>query len=86
MPASAGELAGQRAQQGGLAGAVDADQADDVTGGDDEVEAGEQDAGAVAGGQAAGDEGGAHGLRVPIRAVERAGQDGDYRSESTTRR
>ncbi len=61
------DLAGQRAQQGGLAGAVHPDQTDDVSGGDDEVEAGEEDAGAVSGRQATGDEGGAHGLRVPSR-------------------
>ena len=61
------ELAGQRAQQGGLAGAVHADQTDDVTGGDDQVEAGEQDAGAVSGRQTAGDEGCAHGSRVASR-------------------
>ena len=36
---------------------VDPDQADDITRGDDEIEGGEQDAGAVAGRQAMGDEG-----------------------------
>ncbi len=52
---------GQQAQQGGLAGAVGADQADHVPGRDHQVEAGEQDALAVAGGEGLGDEGGGGG-------------------------
>ncbi len=50
-------LAGQQPQQGGLAGAVGADQADRVARADDQVKPGEQEAVAVRGGQAAGDEG-----------------------------
>ncbi len=47
---------GQQLQQSGLARTVGADQTDDVTGGDDEVEAREERAVAVPGGKAAGDE------------------------------
>ena len=43
-----------------LPGAVRPDEPDDVAGGDDQVETGEQDAGAVAGGQAGGLQGRAH--------------------------
>jgi hypothetical protein len=57
-----GQVTGQRPQQCGLARAVDADEADDVTGSDDEIETGEQHAGAVTGRQTAGDEGGTHGM------------------------
>ena len=51
---------GQQAQQGRLPGAVDADETDDVPGGDDEVEAGEQHPGAVRGGEVPRDQGGTH--------------------------
>ena len=44
-------LPGEDPQQRGLAGAVRPDEADDVAGGEHEVETGEQDAGAVAGGR-----------------------------------
>ena len=53
-------LAREHAQQRGLAGAVRPDEADDVAGGEHEVETGEQDAGAVAGGEAGGLDGGTH--------------------------
>jgi hypothetical protein len=49
-------LAGQDAQQRRLAGAVRADQADDVTLGDDEVEIAEQNPGPVLGRDAGGDQ------------------------------
>src|SRR4051812_18731948 len=57
-PTAPGQLTGEGAQQRRLARAVDPDEPDDVAGRDDEIEVGEQDAGAVPGGQAAGDQGG----------------------------
>lgn len=51
-----GVQAGQQAQQGGLARPVGADEADHIPGGDDQIEAGEQDALTVAGGEVFGDE------------------------------
>ena len=51
---------GEQAQQRRLPGAVDADETDDVPGGDDEVEAGEQHPGAVRGGEVPRDQGGTH--------------------------
>ena len=51
-----GNEAREGPQQRRLAGAVDADQPDDVTGGDHEVEIGEQDAVTVAGGEVLRDE------------------------------
>ena len=52
-------LPGEEAQQRGLARAVRPDQPDDVARGEHEVEPGEQDAGAVTGGEAGGLQGGA---------------------------
>ena len=54
LPSSGAVSPGEEAQQRRLAGAVRPDQPDDVAGGDDEVEPGEQGAGAVTGGQAGG--------------------------------
>ena len=59
-PSLGRRLPGEDPQQRGLARAVRPDQPDDVARGEHEVEAGEQDAGAVAGGEAGGLEGGAH--------------------------
>ena len=53
-------LPGEHAQERRLAGAVRAHEADDVAGGEHEVETGEQHAGAVAGGEVGGLQGGAH--------------------------
>ena len=53
-------LAREQAQQRGLAGTVRPDETDDVTRGDDEIESGEQHAGAVAGGEIGGLQGRAH--------------------------
>ena len=55
-----GDQPGQDLQQGGLTRPVGADQPDDVTGGDDQLEVGEEGAVAVAGGQVAGDDGCGH--------------------------
>ncbi len=51
---------GEQAQQGGLARAVDSDETDHVSRGDDEVEPGEERAVAVSGGKVLGDESGSH--------------------------
>lgn len=51
---------GEQPEQGGFSGAVDSDETDHVTGGDDEVESGEERAVAVSGGEVLGDEGGSH--------------------------
>ena len=58
---------GKDAHERRLAGAVGADEADHVTGRDDEVEAGEQVAFTVAGGDPAGLDGRAHALIMPSR-------------------
>ncbi len=55
-----GGEAGEQAQQRGLPGSVGPDEADDVPGGDDEVEPGEERAVAVSGGEVLGDESGTH--------------------------
>ena len=67
-------LPGEDAQQRRLAGAVRPHEADDVTRGEHEVETGEQDAGAVSGGQAGGLDGGTH-LQRTVPGVT-AGPDG----------
>ena len=54
------ELGGQQPQEGGLAGAVGPDEADDVARADDEVEPREEGPGAVAGGEVGGLQGRAH--------------------------
>ncbi len=59
------QLAGQHPQQGRLAGAVGPDQPDHVTGGDDQVEAGEQRPICVAGGEVTGEQGGGHRGSLP---------------------
>ncbi|CAM5520224.1 hypothetical protein SCALM49S_04082 [Streptomyces californicus] len=51
---------GEQAQQGGLARAVDSDETDHISRGDDEVEPGEERAVAVSGGEVLGDESGSH--------------------------
>jgi hypothetical protein len=53
-------LACEHAQERGLARAVGADQPDDVTRGDDQVEIREEDVGAVSRGEPGGLDGGAH--------------------------
>ena len=63
------EVAGQDPQQRGLAGAVGADDPDDVAGRDGEVEALEEGAVAVAPGEVLGDEGCAHVLIVVSAAA-----------------
>ncbi len=65
--------AGEQAQQGGLPGAVDADEADDVAGGDDEVEIGEERALTVRGGEVLGDEGCSHGPTILSGLLRAAG-------------
>ena len=72
LPSSGHGLPGEEAQQRGLARAVRPDQPDDVAGGEDEVEPGEQDAGAVTGGQAGGLQGGAHLALPTVPGWERA--------------
>ena len=62
-------LAGEQPQQGGLAGAVGPDDADDVARGDGQVEGLEEGAVAVATGQVLRDEGAGHGPRVVRRSV-----------------
>lgn len=51
---------GEQPEQGRFARAVDSDETDHVTGGDDEVEPGEERAVAVSGGEVLGDESGSH--------------------------
>src|SRR3954471_4157405 len=52
--------AGEQPEQGRLARAVGADEADHIARGDDEIEVAEQHAVGVAGGEPLGDQGGAH--------------------------
>lgn len=59
--------AGEQAEQGRFSGAVDSDETDHVSRGDDEVESGEECAVAVSGGEVLGDEGGSHQGADPSR-------------------
>ena len=67
------DVPGQRAQQRGLARAVDAHEPHHVAGRDDEIQTGEQHAGAMTGRQSAGDEGGAHPYSLPISIARPTG-------------
>ena len=64
--------AGEQPKQGGLAGAVGADQTDDILGGDDQVEPGEEGTVAVSGGEVLRDDGGTHIAPNAIRSWERS--------------
>ncbi len=70
---------GQQAEQRGLARTVRADQPDHLTRAEDEIQLAEQLPSAVSGGQAFGDEGGAHGHeRYRRRAADSRGFLGSF--------